>query len=117
SAGRCTTWPPPRSRPWFRHRAAHLPALDDRTFLPLRELVLRPFEEFLSDREVEELGGYLYATYCEFRKEADPALTFRAGKAELRQCLLGPRKLAPKLSKERRPKKGSGPPGGEPPSG
>jgi len=101
----------------FRHRAAHLPALDDRTFLPLLELVLRPFEEFLSDREVEELWDYLYATYYEFRKAADPALTFRGCKAQVRNSLLGPRRLAPNPDKGRRPKKGSRPQGGETASG
>src|SRR5262245_6045783 len=65
----------------LRHRAAHATGLDDRTLIPLLELVLKPFEEFLSNKEMEELWDYLYWMYHEFRKEAEPALTFRACKA------------------------------------
>src|SRR5262249_46750160 len=52
----------------LRHRAAHAPALDDATLIPLLEAVLKPFEEFLSDRQIEEVWGYLYWMYHESRK-------------------------------------------------
>jgi hypothetical protein len=93
----------------LRHRAEHAPGLEDYTLIPLLEVVRKPYEEFLSDREMEELWDHLYWMYHECRKESEPALTFRACKAQVRHWLLGPRKLAPRLSKGRRPKKGDGP--------
>jgi hypothetical protein len=101
----------------LRHRATQAPGLADHTLIPLLEVMLKPFEEFLSNREMEEIWDYLDWMYHEFRKEAEPALTFRACKTQLRQWLLGSRKLPAKAKQGRRAKKSSRPPGGETPSG
>jgi hypothetical protein len=93
----------------FRSRAARFPEMADSTFLALVEAVLKPFEEFLSPKEFEELRGMVSLTQQEFDEERDPAAKYDARKDQVkphrgRPRQAGPRPPGPARSRKKRPR-------------
>jgi hypothetical protein len=86
-------------------RARTCPDLADRDFFPLVEVVLKPYEEFLSPEQLEELWGMLYCILREMRAENAPSVTYKQCEEQVRQHLLGPRKATPKPKRSSRAKK------------
>jgi len=78
----------------FRCRAESPASIDDRAFMPLLEVVLKPFEEFLSPERMEELWEWAYSTNYEMRKEGEPGLKYEQSKEQLQRCRREPRPVA-----------------------
>ena len=89
----------------FRYRADHCPDMTDGVFFGLIEVSLRPFEEFLSPDQVEELWGMVYMWHYEHSSERDPRIKYDECERQVRQHLSGARKLNPGSQGQGKPAK------------
>ena len=89
----------------FRYRAAQCPDMADGVFFGLIEVLLTPFEQFLSPDQVEELWGMVYMWHHEHSSERDPRIKYDECERQVRQHLSGTRKLNPGSHGHRKPGK------------
>ena len=86
-------------------RAQHCPALADRDFFALIEVMLEPLKEFLSPEQFDELWDMVYLFLFELRRQSDPMVTYEECEQQVRQHLLGPRRVTPGPKRPGRPRK------------
>jgi len=79
----------------FRYRDDQCPDMADAVFFGLIEVLLEPFEEFLSPDQVEELWGFVYMWHHERARERNLRIKYGECVRQVRQHLSGKRKLNP----------------------
>ncbi|MGA2702464.1 MAG: hypothetical protein ABSH35_15390 [Isosphaeraceae bacterium] len=89
----------------FRYRDDQCPDMADAVFFGLIEVLLEPFEEFLSPDQVEELWGFVYMWHHERARERNPRIKYGECERQVRQHLSGTRKLNPRSQAEGKPAK------------
>jgi len=89
----------------FRYRDDQCPDMADAVFFGLIEVLLEPFEEFLSPDQVEELWGFVYMWHHERARERNPRIKYGECERQVRQHLSGTRKLNPRSQGEGKPAK------------
>ena len=89
----------------FRYRDDQCPDMADAVFFGLIEVLLEPFEEFLSPDQVEELWGFVYMWHHERARERNPRIKYGECVRQVRQHLSGKRKLNPRSQGEGKPGK------------
>jgi hypothetical protein len=89
----------------FRYRDDQCPDMADGVFFGLIEVLLAPFEEFLSPDQVEELWGIVYMWHHERARERNPRIKYGECERQVRQHLSGTRKLNPRSQAEGKPAK------------
>jgi hypothetical protein len=93
---------------WLEYRANHLPALQDRDFLPVLDGVRKVLGRLLGPEEIKELWDYLCWVYLEDVKAKNPKASRRACEAVLEVCLPEWHRLASEIAPPSRPKKSRG---------
>jgi hypothetical protein len=89
----------------FRYRDDRCPDMADGVFFGLIEVLLAPFEEFLSPDQVEKLWEMVYMGHHERSSERDPRIKYVECERQVRQHLSGTRKLNPRPQGKGKPKK------------
>jgi hypothetical protein len=89
----------------FETRAARFPEMADSTFFALVEAVLKPFDEFLSPEEFEELRRMVSMTQHELGDEHDPVAKHEACKERVDPYRGRPRRAEPRPPGRTRPRK------------
>jgi len=89
----------------FRYRDDQCPDMADAVFFGLIEVLLEPFEEFLSPDQVEELWGFVYMWHHERARERNLRIKYGECVRQVRQHLSGTRKLNPRSQAEGKPAK------------
>jgi hypothetical protein len=85
---------------------AALPAnVGDHALVSLLEAMLKPFEEFLSLEQMEELWNCAYWTNYELRKGREPALTYKQSEEQFQDCRRRLRGIVPESKKPGKAKK------------
>lgn len=89
----------------FRYRADQCPDMADGVFFGLIEVMLRPFEDFLSPEQVEELWEIVYMWHHERACKQDPRIKYGECERQVRRHLSGARKLEPRSQGQGKPGK------------
>jgi hypothetical protein len=71
----------------FRHRAEHWPAMPDREFLPVLDVVRSDVGKFLGPDQLEELWGWVCYEYTEQCRAKEPKAKAKACEAVVQSCL------------------------------